>query len=122
MKAFDLDVCMKEYGGKCVTRDGRSARIICADRLYTQPLATLVFHREGGYEVMYSHNADGSFTGEKDHYLDLFLPMRTVTRKGWINVYPNQVHAYVYLDIESAAKNAQPGRIACVEIEYSYEE
>lgn len=84
LKPFDLSECMTKHKGRCVTRDGRPARVVCTD--YKSGLAfpkykLLVLIDNGpGEEEPVPYREDGgcdSKTGESP--ADLFLPVQVET-------------------------------------------
>lgn len=85
-KPFDINLA--KQGHPVVTRDGRSARIICFDRKDpTYPLVALLPSRNGGpFEVHSSFSKDGKFDVYADEAPeDLFMAPRKVTK--WVNFY-----------------------------------
>ena len=83
MKAFSLEEYIKNPNRKVVTRNGRSARIICTDAKGNYPIVVLI--EEGGYDNALSYTKDGKlYVGETNDY-DLFFA--TEKHEGWVNVY-----------------------------------
>lgn len=84
-RTFDLEKAMRN-GGKCVTRDGLSARIICTDALGNcngdgRPLVVLVKTRSD-YEEVRLHATNGRDLPSLVSEYDLLnLPEK---KKGWI--------------------------------------
>ena len=71
MKAFSLEEYLKNQKRKVVTRNGRSARIICTDAKGNYPIVVLI--EEGGYDNALSYTKDGKlYVGETNDY-DLFF-------------------------------------------------
>lgn len=76
-KEFDLELCMTRDGGRCKTRDGRDARIICTD-LKTNgeyKILALVTFEDGTEFPM-------SYTYSRHDLVNL-----TIKKQAWINVY-----------------------------------
>lgn len=86
MKRFSLEKYLENPNRKVVTRDGRSARIICTNRLdENYPVIALVNNEDS--EKCYSYTTFGKFDGHQniDCELDLFFAL--VKKSGWINLY-----------------------------------
>lgn len=73
MKPFDLEAA--KAGAAVVTRNGKSARIICTDRESDEkePILVLIKTRDSGHEEVYSHKADGTYYKDKESPHDLFM-------------------------------------------------
>ena len=87
MKPFKLIEYLKKPQKKIITRDGRSARIICMNRdgLNTKPIVALITlpNRD---EVIRTYWEDGVETrGQKDNPYDLFFVTEKKTK--WLNIY-----------------------------------
>lgn len=86
MKQFNLEEYLKNPNKKVVTRDGRSARIICTDRVTEKGYPLVVLVMKDGHELVYTCNTYGQFhTGDTNHDLDLFFSPEK--HEGWLNVY-----------------------------------
>lgn len=88
MEQFNFEKYLKNPKLKIVTRDGRSARIICTDRkskvLYDGPILALVDEIKEGREYCYAYSSDGkAYESESD--ADLFFVL--VKKVGWMNLY-----------------------------------
>ena len=86
MKEFNLEKYLENPNRKVVTRNGRSARIICTNRLdENYPVLALVNNE--GAEECHSYTTFGKlYTNQKiDCELDLFFA--PVKKSGWINLY-----------------------------------
>ena len=86
MKQFNLEKYLENPNRKVVTRDGRSARIICTNRLDDNyPVIALVNNEDS--EKCHSYTEFGKFNGYQtlDCELDLFFA--PVKKSGWINLY-----------------------------------
>ena len=120
MTTFDLAKAMAN-GGKCQTRDGRPARIICVDQKDRQyPIVALVTDTD---ESPQTYTSDGVFyagrhTANSVHDL-VNIPVK---REGWVNIYPADCGLSPGLQFhwtrEGADKGASPNRAACVCIEW----
>ena len=83
MKAFSLEEYLKNPKRKVVTRNGRSARIICTDAKSNYPIVALI--EEGGYDNALSYTKDGKlYVGETNDYDLFFAPEK---HEGWLNIY-----------------------------------
>ena len=116
MKAFSLEEYIKNPNRKVVTRNGRSARIICTDAKGNYPIVVLI--EEGGYDNALSYTKDGKlYVGETNDY-DLFFA--TEKHEGWVNVYrdfDDMMCGSVFATEEDAKCNAKTA-IATVRIEW----
>ena len=117
MKQFNLDEYLANPSKKVVTREGRDVRIICTDRVSKKgyPLVALV--RDDGHELVHTYNMYGQFyTGDTNHYLDLFFA--TERKEGWINIYPDSSIGGIYTSEEEARNAASPSCISTIKIEW----
>ena len=86
MKQFNLDEYLKDPSKKVVTRDGRSVRIICTDRVSEKGYPLVVLVMKDGHEFVCTYNTYGQFyTGDTNHDLDLFFAPEK--HEGWVNIY-----------------------------------
>ena len=116
MKAFSLEEYLKNPKRKVVTRNGRSARIICTDAKGNYPIVVLI--EEGGYDNALSYTKDGKlYVGETNDY-DLFFA--TEKHEGWVNVYRDfdDVMCGSVFATEEDAKCKAKTAIATVRIEW----
>ena len=116
MKAFSLEEYIKNPNRKVVTRNGRSARIICTDAKGNYPIVVLI--EEGGYDNALSYTKDGKlYVGETNDY-DLFFA--TEKHEGWVNEYrdfDDMMCGSVFATEEDAKCKAKTA-IATVKIEW----
>ena len=122
MKQFDLEKYLENPNRKVVTRDGRSARIICTNRLdENYPVLALVNYED--YEMCHSYTIFGRLHTNQttDFGLDLFFAPEK--KEKWVNVYEdsngrNWLGENLY-DTEKAAKaDPSKSRVATVKIEW----
>ena len=74
MKQFNLEEYLKDPSQKVITRDGRSVRIICADRTHSiYPICALVNEGEGEEESLCPYTKDGKEYTHKTSCYDLFF-------------------------------------------------
>lgn len=86
MKQFNLDEYLKNPSRKVVTRDGRSARIICTNRLdETYPVIALVNNEDS--EICYSYSVFGNVYQDANIYSELDLLFAPEKKSAWINLY-----------------------------------
>ena len=79
MKAFNLEEYLKNQKRKVVTRNGRSARIICTDAKGNYPIVVLV--DSGCYDKALSYTKNGKlYVGETNDYDLFFAPEK---HEGW---------------------------------------
>ena len=116
MKAFSLEEYIKNPNRKVVTRNGRSARIICTDAKGNYPIVVLI--EEGGYDNALSYTKDGKlYVGETNDYDLFFAPEK---HEGWVNVYrdfDDMMCGSVFATEEDAKCKAKTA-IATVRIEW----
>ena len=84
MKQFNLDEYLKNPTKKVITRDGRSARIICTDAKGNFPIIALV-ETYNGNETVLRLKENGRFYNDTENSRDLFF--YPVKKSGWINLY-----------------------------------
>ena len=86
MKQFNLEEYLKNPTKKVITRDGRSARIVCTNRLdENYPVLALV--TEGCAEQCYSYTTFGKFDGHQTIDCELDLLFAPEKKSAWINLY-----------------------------------
>ena len=116
MKPFSLEEYLKNQKRKVVTRNGRSARIICTDAKGNYPIVALI--EEGGYDNALSYTKDGKLYVEETNDYDLFFA--TEKHEGWVNMYrdfDDMMCGSVFATEEDAKCNAKTA-IATVKIEW----
>ena len=86
MEEFSLEKYLKNPNRKIVTRDGKSVRIICRDRLDENYTVIALVH-DGDCEKCYNYTACGKFNTyqNRDTELDLFFAPQK--KEGWINLF-----------------------------------
>ena len=115
MKQFSLEEYLANPLKKVVTRDGRSARIICTDRVAKEyKLVALVMKNDT--ECMCAYNTNGCVYKNDTHSLDLFFA--TERKEGWINIYPDSSIGGIYTSEEEARNAASPSCISTIKIEW----
>lgn len=86
MKQFNLEEYLKNPSKKIVTREGRSARIICTNRLdETYPVIALVNNEDS--EICYSYSVFGNVYQDANIYSELDLLFAPEKKSAWINLY-----------------------------------
>lgn len=114
MKQFNLEEYLANPSRKVITRDGRSARIICTDAKGICPVVGLVSYEN--YEVAFNFTKDGRIDGVSDLF---FAPEK---HEGWANVYRGLESGKLYcaniFESEELAKGAGKGSIATTKIEW----
>ena len=84
MEEFSLEKYLKNPNRKVVTRDGRSVRIVCTNRLdENYPVIALV--NDEYTEKCYSYSEFGKDIVNTDCELDLFFAPEK--KEGWINLF-----------------------------------
>ena len=84
MKQFNLEEYLANPSKKVVTREGRSARIICTDAKGKHPIIALIDGKDGS-EVIYSFNGDGRAVKGTYNQDDLFFVSEK--HEGWMHIY-----------------------------------
>ena len=86
MEQFSVEKYLENPNRKVVTRAGRSARIICTNRLgENYPVIALVNY--DGVEKCYSYTTFGKFDGHQNIDCELDLFFAPDKKSGWINLY-----------------------------------
>ena len=86
MEQFSLEKYLENPNRKVVTRAGRSARIICTNRLdENYPVIALV--RNEDYEMCYSYTTFGKLYTNQSICRELDLFFATEKKSAWINLY-----------------------------------
>ena len=122
MKQFNLDEYLKNPTKKVITRDGRSARIVCTNRLdENYPVLALVNYED--YEMCHSYTTFGKLHTNQttDFGLDLFFAPQK--KEKWVNVYEdsngkNWLGENLYNTEKAAKADPSKSRVATVKIEW----
>ena len=86
MEQFNLDKYLKNPNCKVVTRDGKSVRIVCTNRLgENYPVIALVNNENS--EICCSYTTFGKLYTDKNRDCELDLFFAPVKKSGWINLY-----------------------------------
>ena len=86
MEQFSLEKFLENPNRKVVTRDGRSARIICTNRLDESfPVIALVDNEDSGLCFSYTTFGKSYIDQDRDYKFDLFFAPEK--KSGWINLY-----------------------------------
>ena len=86
MKPFSLDEYLANPSRKVVTRDGRSARIVCVDAKGEYPIVAMVLSLDGTLETPHNYTKNGHFDNNAYEYTyDLFFAAEK--HEGWFNIY-----------------------------------
>lgn len=89
MEQFSLSKYLKNPTRPIITRDGRSARIICTDKVGGRPIVALI--SDNGEEIICSFTTDGKKYALEMEKSDLFFAPKK--RTGWVNIYNQPVMA-----------------------------
>lgn len=123
MEQFNLEKYLENPNRKVVTRDGRSARIICTNRLdETYPVLALVNNED--YEACHSYTTFGKLSTNQslDCGLDLFFAPEK--KEGYIKVYYGKsrcntfVCNRIFATKEEAEKQKNDDVVAIIKIEW----
>lgn len=122
MRQFSLEKYLENPSRKVITRDGKSARIICTNRLdKNYPVLALV--TDGDSEKCYSYTTFGKFDGHQNIDCELDLLFAPEKKSGWINVCRGcgEYNTYVCNRIFATKEEAQREKrniIATIKIEW----
>lgn len=123
MKQFSLEEYLKDTSKEVVTRDGRKARIICANAKSGYPVVALIAEEGSGREDIQTYTMDGvSYIGDQSSY-DLFFSAPE-KHEGWMNIYKfsGECSAYkgstIWSTEEEAKGAADSDLVATVKIEW----
>ena len=107
MKQFDLKEYLKNPTKKVITRDGRSARIICTDAKGNFPIIVLV-ETYSGAETVLRLKENGRFYNDAENSRDLFFA--PIKKEGWVNMYKTRSGAAQIGQIYSSKEEAEMGK------------
>lgn len=86
MKPFSLEEYLANPSKKIVTRDGRSAKIICTDRKnLNHSIVALVKSKFAEEENVVCYTKEGKIFNQVSNDADLFFVSEK--KEGWINLY-----------------------------------
>ena len=123
MKQFNLEEYLANPSKKVVTRDGRSARIICTDRVAKEyKLVALIMKDDT--ECIVAYNTNGCVYKNDTHSLDLFFAPEK--HEGWLNLFKDTLGIIyggcVYTSKDEAKEEEHPtdkeSHVATVKIEW----
>lgn len=121
MEQFSLSEYLKNTTRPIITRDGRSARIICTDRVGKWPIVALI--SDNGEEIICSFTTNGKKYIQEIEKSDLFFAPKK--RTGWVNIYTDDcgvaysgqmIHSE-YEDAETAGSSLE-GYLTTTKIEW----
>ena len=92
MKQFNLEEYLKKPTRKVITRDGRSARIICTDAKGKYPVIALIEIENNNDEVISIYQKDGQFAQNDICKEDLFFAPEK--HEGYVNVFKGTSNDY----------------------------
>ena len=122
MKQFSLKEYLEHIDRKVVTRDGRSARIICTDAKFDYPVVALITicDEDDVYEVIESYTKDGCRCYGRQESIDLFFAPEK--HEGWTlfviseSIGPDILDSKIYATREEAQcmRETHPGRYGAI--------
>lgn len=125
MRQFSLEEYLKNPSKKVVTRDGRSVRIRCTDRIDPYfPIVALISTESGEDILAYTSNGLHCLGAKTDH--DLFFA--TEKHEGWINLFRGflcELHIgdfRIFESKEDAEKSAKNDRSYVKSVKIEWEE
>ena len=92
MKQFNLEEYLKNPTKKVITRDGRSARIVCTDAKGNFPIIVLV-ETYSGAETVLRLKENGHCYNDTENSSDLFFVSEK--KEGWLNIYRSESGFYL---------------------------
>ena len=107
MEQFNLDKYLENPNRKVVTRDGRSARIICTNAKGNFTIIALV-ETYNGNETVLRLKENGHFYNDTENSSDLFFA--PIKKEGWVNMYKTRSGATQIGQIYSSKEEAEMGR------------
>ena len=123
MEQFSLEKYLENPNRKVVTRDGRSARIICTNRLdENYPVIALVNNEDSERCHSYTTSGEPYKYQNRDCELDLFFAPEK--KEGWIKVYYGQsrcntfVCNRIFATKEEAEKQKNDDVVAIIKIDW----
>ena len=122
MEQFDLEKYLKNPSRKIITRDGKSARIICTNRLdENYPVLALINNED--YEMCYSYTIFGELYTNQNRGCELDLFFAPQKKEKWVNVYEdsngkNWLGENLYNTEKAAKADPSKSRVATVKIEW----
>ena len=121
MKPFNIDEYLKNPSRKVVTREGRSARILCIDKKGGDlPIIALIQQCTRDNEIIGTFTKDGKWSATiAEQPNDLFFAPEK--HEGWVNLYSGlggkpQCGIIYYSEVE--AKSNGSDALATVKIEW----
>ena len=109
MEQFSAEEYIKNPNRKVVTRDGKSARVICTDRVCcTHPVLALLI--DDNIEEVYQYTSRGEYYPNASSPHDLFfVPLK---KEGWVNIYKyrsrcTHLSGIIYSSKEEAENDAK---------------
>ena len=125
MKQFSLEEYLANPSKKVVTRDGRSVRIVCTDRVSEKEYPLLALVRTDGKEIVQTYTTNGQYyLGDTNHALDLFFAPEK--HEGWLNLFKDTLGIIyggcVYTSKDEAKEEEHPtdkeSHVATIKIEW----
>ena len=121
MKPFDLEAAKR--GEPICDRAGNPFRFIAHVPEAANPgKRVIALTLDGAISLHYENGTYALNDCDSDCDYDLFMATKKVKREGWINVYPGHTHDCMHPSKEKANVAASESRIACVHVEYEFEE
>lgn len=113
MKQFSIEEYLANSSRQVVTRDGRSARIICTD--FNNPIYPVIGEIKGAkWPISFTASGRQDAVGESP--IDLFFAPEK--HEGWVNIYPDLSIGGIYTSEEEARNAASPSCISTIKIEW----
>ena len=126
MEQFSVVKYLETPNRKVVTRDGRSARIICTNRLGDN-YQVLALVADGCAELCYSYTTSGKFDEHQNVDCELDLFFAPEKKEGWLNIYRSESGFYLrgnpYESKEEADEVAKANyKTFCATVKVEWEE
>ena len=125
MEQFSLEKFLENPNHKVVTRDGRSARIICTDAKNDYPIVALIETPNGKERQPCGYKEDGTYIIGEKLSCDLFFAPEK--HEGWLNIYRSESGFYLrgnpYKSKEEADEVAKANyKTFCATVKIEWEE
>ena len=117
MKPFDLEAAKR--GEPICDRAGNPVRFIAHVPEAANPSERVIVLALNG--AISLHYENGTYALSDCDY-DLFMATKKVKRERWVNIYSENTEDCFHMTKEQADTGASRERIACVYIEYEFEE
>ena len=106
MEQFSVDKYLENPNRKIVTRDGRSVKIVCINRLDENYTVIALINNEDS-EQCYCYTAFGKLYAYQNRNCELDLFFAPIKKEGWVNMYKTRSGAAQIGQIYSSKEEAE---------------